>query len=123
MKTDKKNSSLIGFTLVEIMIVVAIIGLLAAMAFPSFVRARDNSRQKTCVNNLRQLDGAKDEAALEKGLSNGADVSPFVAEFLNKNVVPVCPVQKTPYLLNFVGTAPECNSIAKAEHNAAYQSP
>ena len=71
-----------GFTLVEIMIVVAIVGLLAAMAMPSFVRARENSRQKTCVNNLRQLDGAKDQAALEQGLASGDDVSAFVAAYI-----------------------------------------
>ena len=50
-----KNCKKSGFTLVEIMIVVAIIGLLAAIAIPSFVNARTRSQQNACINNLRQV--------------------------------------------------------------------
>jgi type IV pilus assembly protein PilA len=64
----KKNSKK-GFTLVEIMIVVVIIGLLAAMAIPAFQKVRENSQNKTIVNNLRQLYAAAQQYFLEKGSS------------------------------------------------------
>lgn len=64
-----------GFTLVEIMIVVAIIGLLAAIAIPSFMRARTTSQANACINNLRQIEAAKDQFALEQGLTNSAPIT------------------------------------------------
>ena len=64
-----------GFTLVEIMIVVVIIGLLAAMAIPAFQKVRANSQDKAVLNNMRQLSAAADQYFLENGTSTAAIAS------------------------------------------------
>jgi type IV pilus assembly protein PilA len=63
------NKSQKGFTLVEIMIVVVIIGLLAAMAIPAFQKVRTNSQDKAVLNNARQLSAGADQYYLENGVS------------------------------------------------------
>jgi type IV pilus assembly protein PilA len=67
MKSVNKSSK--GFTLVEIMIVVVIIGLLAAMAIPAFQKVRTSSQDKAVANNARQLGAAADQYFLENGVS------------------------------------------------------
>ena len=64
-----------GFTLVEIMIVVVIIGLLAAMAIPAFQKVRSSSQDKTVLNNARQLSAAADQYYLENGVSTVASAN------------------------------------------------
>jgi prepilin-type N-terminal cleavage/methylation domain-containing protein len=64
-----------GFTLVEIMIVVAIIALLAAIAVPGFLRARKRSQASKILNDLRLIDGAVDQYAIENGKKGGDTVT------------------------------------------------
>ena len=109
MKTNKPSRKA-GFTLVEIMIVVAIIGLLAAIAIPNFIKARATSQQNACINNLRQIDGAISEWALENGQSSGATANATVISAYIKlnsaNSVPGCPAGGT-YAYNTVGGVPQ----------------
>jgi prepilin-type N-terminal cleavage/methylation domain-containing protein len=72
---NKLNKSRGGFTLVEIMIVVAIIALLAAIAVPGFLRARKRSQASRIINDLRLIDSAVDQYAIENNKSSGATVA------------------------------------------------
>src|SRR5207342_3020104 len=72
---NKLNKKRGGFTLVEIMIVVAIIALLAAIAVPGFLRARKRSQASRVVNDLRLIDSAVDQYAIENNKATGATVA------------------------------------------------
>jgi prepilin-type N-terminal cleavage/methylation domain-containing protein len=110
-----KQSRIKGFTMVEIMIVVAIIGLLATIAIPQWVHARATSQTNTCINNLRQIDGAVQQWALENKEPSTASVSPADVLLYLKNAV-ICPAGgKTfddSYALATVADKPTCKQDA-----------
>ncbi len=101
MKTRRKAG---GFTLVEIMIVVAIIGLLSAIALPNFVKSREISHRKVCISNLRQLETAVQSWAVEMRKNNDDPVDSN-ALFGNTNFIKnqvYCPAGGT-YVYTVVG--------------------
>ena len=110
MQTRYSNRA--AFTLVEIMIVVAIIGLLAAIAIPNFVRARENAQRTACQANLRSIAGAKMTWALEQRRGN-AEV-PTDADLFGPTLYisakPGCPANGS-YTLNQVDSKPACSVV------------
>src|SRR5947209_6724706 len=98
-----------GFTLVEIMIVVAIIALLAAIAIPNFVKARTQSQRSACIANLKQIDGAKATWAMEQKKNNSdtpADTDLYGSSAYVR-LAPACPANGT-YTIGQVDTKPTC---------------
>ena len=93
-----------GFTLVEIMIVVAIIGLLAALAIPAFVKARKQSQGRRILNDARQLDAAIDQWALENGKKDGDTVDTVGAATYLKTAWNTTDLLNNNYAISTVGT-------------------
>jgi prepilin-type N-terminal cleavage/methylation domain-containing protein len=113
-----RNNRKAGFTLVEIMIVVAIIGLLAAIAIPNFVKAREQARTNACIANMRQLEGAVEQWALEK--KKGPGETPAIDDLVSTNPDSyikkvttdfVCPATGVAYATVAVGDRPVCPSV------------
>jgi Tfp pilus assembly protein PilE len=96
------------------MIVVLIIGILMAIAVPNFIRARESSRRNSCIANLKQIDSAKEQWAMDNRAATGAAVqmSDIAGTYMKGAVTgPTCPGGGT-YTVNVVGTNPTCSKSA-----------
>jgi prepilin-type N-terminal cleavage/methylation domain-containing protein len=109
----EKASTTSGFTMVEIMIVVATIGLLATIAIPNYVKSRATSQRNACINNLRQLDGAVQQWGMENRKAATDTVQLSDATPYLKNSI-VCEAGGTSindsYAVTDVQTPPTCIS-------------
>ena len=105
IKTSLKS----GFTLLEIMIVVALIALLAVIAIPNFMKSRNQAQTTTCINNLRQINDVKQQWALETHKTDNSVPAPDdVAPYIRGNKLPACPASGN-YLLLAVSLPPACD--------------
>lgn len=116
----------LGFTLVEIMIVVAIIGLLAAIAVPAFMKARQSARRSACVNNLRILDSSKQTWALEEGgRETDTPILTNLAPYINDTNSLFCPSLPkalrvdfaNSYSINVISNKPTCIPVGTSDYH------
>ena len=127
MQTENKTRKH-GFTLVEIMFVMMIIGILFLIAMPNFISARERGRSTACIANLKQVDSAKSQYAIANGLNNGDPITMpllFNGGFLQAPRITgatpqqlsnafVCPASNLPYEpgMGSFGTTPVCPAVA-----------
>ncbi|MBM3457846.1 MAG: prepilin-type N-terminal cleavage/methylation domain-containing protein [Armatimonadetes bacterium] len=107
MLSRGKRTGRRGFTLIEIMIVVTIIGILLSVAIPNFVKARNSSRSKGCVANLKLIDSAKEQFMMDNRTTTApsafTDLSPVYIK-----ATPICPSSGT-YTIGDATTNPTCS--------------
>lgn len=111
MKTPHTFPRRRGFTLVEIMIVILIIGVLLSIAVPGFLQARQTGRKSSCIASLKAIETAKEQWAMDTKKSNGDAVgfTDLVGSTLYLKSTPSCPASGT-YTCNPIGTVPSCDT-------------
>jgi hypothetical protein len=88
---------------------IVIVPMMAAIAIPSFVKARDTSVRNACINNLRHIDSAKEQWAMAGNKTSGTDVVlSEVNQYIKGNATPICPAGGS-YTYAVIGTDPQCS--------------
>jgi prepilin-type N-terminal cleavage/methylation domain-containing protein len=131
MKTNTSRKA--GFTLVEIMIVTTIVGLLAAMAITNFFHARSQAQMNGCINNLRLINSAKQQWAMETGKSTSdtpmnTDIQPYLGRGANGSLTHViCPLNiggsfDGSYTIGSMNVPPQCQigGVGGAKYDSDY---
>ena len=110
----RSNESLreVGFTMIEIMIVVGVVGLLAAFAIPNYVKSRNSAQVNACISNLQQIEGAIQTWALDMKRTSGQPVTyDDISSYLKHSVI--CPAGGTSfddsYSISTVNATPTCS--------------
>lgn len=99
-----------GFTLVEILIVVLIMGVLMNIALPAFIHTRDTSQSKSCSANLQTIMVAKEEYAMDNNASNSyTPVWNDIQQYVKSSGTPLCPSTGAPYILGSINVQPICS--------------
>ncbi len=103
-----------GFTLVEIILVVAVIAILLAIAIPNYLKVRTSSKKTVCINNLKQIDSAIDQWAMENNIPEGTTPGDEIDIYLKKGTRPTCPAGGQ-YTIYSVGTKPQVTCSLEAD--------
>ncbi len=103
-----------GFSLVEIILVVAVIAILLSIALPNYMKTRATSKKTICINNLKQIDAAIDQWAMENNIPEGTAPGDEIDNYIKKDVRPACPAGGT-YTLYAVGSKPQVTCSLEAD--------